>query len=145
MRCSIKVIIAGSRSIKDYKLVKEAIKKSGFEISCVVSGTAQGVDKFGEAWAQENNIPIVKFPAKWKEIHVQGAKIKDGAYGQYNALAGLWRNEEMAKYAEALIAVMNEDTSGTKHMIEQAEKYGLKVFVYPERSEKSEKSEKIMF
>lgn len=141
----MKVIIAGSREIKDFKLVKEAIKNSGFDITTVVSGAAKGVDTLGESWAKENNIPIVRFPAKWKEIHVQGAIIKEGPYGKYNSLAGHWRNEEMAKYAEALIAVQLEDTSGTQNMINQAKKYNLKIFVYPEKSEKNQENEKHYF
>ncbi len=50
----MKVIIAGSRNITDYSLVKTAIQESAFEIDCVVSGMAKGVDSLGESWAEKN-------------------------------------------------------------------------------------------
>ena len=44
----MKVIIAGSRNISDYKLVVDTIQSSGYEITEVVSGTAVGPDQLGE-------------------------------------------------------------------------------------------------
>ena len=41
-------IIAGSRSITDYEIVKEAIEKSGFDIISIVSGGP-------EAWIRSGN------------------------------------------------------------------------------------------
>ena len=54
----MKTIIAGSRRITDYEIIKESIKESPYSISEIVSGGARGVDKLGEKWAWENNIPI---------------------------------------------------------------------------------------
>ena len=110
----MKVIIAGSRTIIQYDKVKEAILNSKYNISEVVSGTAIGVDRYGERFALLNNIPIKKFPANWDK---------------YGKKAGIIRNEEMAKYADALIAVWNGTSSGTKHMIYIAEKYHLKTYI----------------
>lgn len=42
-------IVAGSRSITDYEIVKEAIEKSEFDITCIVSGGAKGVDSLGNS------------------------------------------------------------------------------------------------
>lgn len=111
---SLKVVVAGSRSIYDYEKVRRAIEESGFEIDEIVSGTAKGVDKLGEAYAKENDIPVKRFPADWSK---HGKK------------AGAIRNEEMAEYADALVAVWDGDSSGTKIMIDKAEKHDLKVFV----------------
>ncbi len=111
----MKTIIAGSREITDYKIVKKAIKKSGFKITEVVSGKARGVDTLGEKWAKEHNIPIKKFPADWEK---------------YGRSAGPIRNQEMAKYADALIAIPLPEGKGTQHMIKTARKDGIKVFVY---------------
>lgn len=111
----MKVIIAGSRDIDDYSLVERAVEKSGFEITEVVSGGARGVDFLGEQWALNNNVQTTAFPAQW------------AAYGR---AAGHMRNEKMAQYADALIAVWDGKSSGTRNMIENAKKRGLKVFVY---------------
>lgn len=119
----MRTIIAGSRWITDATAVYRAIDLSGFKISEVVSGGARGVDAIGEMWAAYWGIPIKRFPAIWRD--------KDG---QRDMQAGLKRNSEMARYADALIAVWDGRSSGTKHMIDQANYYGLKhIYVYDAR------------
>lgn len=110
----MKTIIAGSRSITDKALVYQAVKESDFDITEVVSGGAKGVDKLGEQYAIECLIPIKLFRANWNK---------------FGHAAGPLRNIEMAKYAEALIAIWNGTSTGTAHMIDQARRHGLKVFV----------------
>lgn len=57
--------------------------------------------------------------------------IKVNNYGKrYNANAGFDRNRQMAEYSEALIAVIKGNSPGTRHMIREAEKRSLKVFIY---------------
>lgn len=112
----MKTIIAGPRTIFDYATVVAAVHASGFTITEVVSGKALGVDILGERYAILHDIPIKPFPAKWKK------------YGKYEA--GFIRNEEMAQYADALIAVWDGQSSGTKHMIYTARFKNLKVFVF---------------
>ncbi len=110
----MKVIIAGSRNITDYNLVVKAVKESGFTITEVVCGLAKGPDTLGEQYAIEHNIPIAYFPADWN--------------GKGRA-AGPLRNEQMGNYADALIAVWNGKSRGTKHMIYYSKKKGLMVYV----------------
>lgn len=115
----MKVIIAGSRSISTYELVKETIEKSGFEITEIVSGHARGVDKLGERYAKENNIPVKLFIPDWE---------KDGKG------AGFIRSSEMIDYADALIAIWDGQSRGTDYTITEALKRGLKVFVWNYRN-----------
>lgn len=110
----MKTIIAGGRDITDYGLVCEAVKASGIEITEVVSGCARGVDRLGERWAGKNGVHVESFPAQWTK---------------FGKAAGPLRNAEMAAYADALIAIWDGQSKGTKDMIEQAEKCGLHVFV----------------
>jgi hypothetical protein len=110
----MKTIIAGSRSITDFAVVDQTIKNSGYEITEVISGTAKGVDTLGEEWASLNNIPITRFPADWKT---------------YGKSAGYIRNEEMAKYADALIAIWDGKSKGTRHMVNLANKYKLRLYI----------------
>ena len=109
----MKTIIAGSRTINDSKIVVDAIKESGFNISAVLCGCAPGVDNIGKWWAIKNSIPIEKYWANWK----QGKQ------------AGILRNIRMGDNADALIAIWDGESKGTKHMIDYAKKIGLKVFV----------------
>jgi len=111
----MKTIIAGSRTITDYETVVDAISTSGFPISEVVCGGASGVDSLGELYAFHNAVPCKKFPAKW---HLYGKK------------AGHIRNQEMADYAEALIAVWDGVSTGTADMIARAQEKGLQVYVH---------------
>lgn len=111
----MKVILAGSRSISSMEALHTAIRESGFEITEVVCGEAAGVDKLGRWWAQQHKIPVASFPANWK---IEGR------------LAGYARNQRMAEYAEALIAVWDGKSVGTAHMIGVAFAAGLKVYVY---------------
>jgi hypothetical protein len=111
----MKTIIAGSRNIKSYSTVLKAIKASGFEITEVVSGGARGIDRLGEIWGVKNDLNVERFLAQWDK---------------YGKSAGYRRNVEMANYAEALIAIWDGESKGTKHMIDIATEKGLKVFVH---------------
>ena len=110
----MRVIIAGSRFITDYNLVVKAVKESGFEITEIVCGAANGVDSLGEKYAKENGIKLSYFYADWKGLGKR---------------AGNARNEQMGNYGEALIAVWDGKSKGTKHMINYAKKKKLLVYV----------------
>lgn len=120
----IKLIIAGSRSIQDYNAVKKYIEQGLKELKLcvsditeVISGHAKGVDKLGEQWAHENKIKVRIFEAEWNNIKREGARIETNQYGKkYDKLAGFHRNQQMADYADVLIAI-NEGTNGTDHMV----------------------------
>lgn len=110
----MKTIIAGSRTIDNFEIVTKAIEDSKFEITEVICGAARGIDACGAAWALKNNIPIKYFKADWNKYH-KGA--------------GMIRNREMGNYADALIAIWDGKSHGTKQMIEYARAKGLKVSV----------------
>ena len=99
----MKVIIAGTRSVNDYKLVVQSIERSGFNITEVVSGCATGVDTLGEQWARANNIPIKEMPADWN---------------RFGNSAGPMRNRQMAEYADAAIVIWDGESRGSRNMIE---------------------------
>lgn len=131
----MKTIIAGGREHTDASLVADAIKQSGFTITEVVSGGAKGVDTLGEEWACDNDIPVRQFIAEWQNFELSGAKVKT-RYNSYSKKdenyvynAGFIRNQEMAEYAEALIAIPGEG-NGTLDIIKRAKEAGLQVFIY---------------
>lgn len=122
----MKVIIAGSRHINDMTYVVQALNKSGFlpQVTEVVSGGAQGVDKLGERWAGMSGVKVRCFPADW---------------GKYGKSAGPIRNQEMLDYVSnvggervgvgGLIAVWDGKSKGTFDMIRRSIDAGLKVHV----------------
>ncbi len=102
-------IIAGSRGLNgmgDVSLIDHAVRQSTWSITRVLSGTAKGIDQAGEKWAaaQSPPIPVDQYPADWD---------KEGKS------AGYRRNEWMAVNGDALIAVWDGESRGTKHMIER--------------------------
>ena len=121
----MRIIIAGSREFNNYAVLKQNITNillilnpAGESDVEFVSGTARGADQLGERFAKEYEYPVKRFPADWDK---------------YGKSAGYRRNEQMALYAKedygVLIAFWNGVSKGTKHMIDIANRYGLKVFV----------------
>lgn len=110
----MRTIIAGSRTIINYNELENAISAAGWKPTVVVSGCAKGADLLGEVWANSHQVPLLRFPANWDE------------HGKY---AGILRNIQMAENAEALIALWDGESRGTRHMIETAHEHGLQVYV----------------
>ena len=121
----MKIIVAGSRSITDYELVKRVIFEvlakyniMSLQLVEIVSGHAPGVDLLGERWADENQVKKTLFPATWDDLITLPVKIKTNKFGKkYNALAGFNRNGKMADYADILIAFWDGKSPGTKDML----------------------------
>lgn len=105
----MKTIIAGSRnaSVKD---TRTAIVLCPWEITSVISGLARGPDTHGVDYAKKNRLPVHFFPADWEKFGIT---------------AGYIRNRQMAQNAEALIAVWDGKSKGTKHMIHTASSHGI--------------------
>lgn len=113
---SLRCIIAGTRTVA-WEQTLAAIEACPFrgEITQVVSGCARGPDTHGEVWAARQKIAVQRFPAEW---------------ARFGRSAGPTRNRAMARNADALIAVWNGSSPGTAHMIREATRRGLRVFVY---------------
>ena len=124
----MRLIIAGGREVPSERadcLVRAAIAASGWdsEITEVIHGASagiyidedtKGIDSAADRVCRER-WPVTKVPAKWTE---QGKA------------AGPTRNRKMASMADALIAIWDTKSRGTKNMIDEAKKKGLRVFVF---------------
>jgi len=111
-----KVIVAGTRTFDDYELVEKHLDfllQNRKEVQ-IVSGGARGADALGERYGYSHKCMVKVFPANWDK---------------YGKSAGYKRNEEMAQYADACIVFWDGESRGTKHMIDLATKYGLKLKV----------------
>jgi len=109
----LKVIVAGGRDLKDYRLVSKTLDnlKKPFEVVC---GESKGADALGKQYATEQGLKVHRFPADWNT---------------HGKSAGYKRNEQMAEFAEACIAFWDGQIHGTKHMIDIATRKGLKLVV----------------
>lgn len=114
----MKLIIAGSRSIKSLSIVTQAMVQSPWEpydIDEVHHGGADGVDRCADTWAETHGLPVVVHRPEWDE---------------YGRAAGPIRNKEMAMECDALVAVWDGESRGTRSMIEKALNYGLPMYVH---------------
>lgn len=119
----VKVIIAGSRDVADYRVVSIAVLRAWHEwgqpeIDEVLSGAARGVDQLGERWAEQHRIPIRRFLAAWTK---------------HGKAAGPLRNQQMADACEpgvdGLVAIPSGESRGTRDMIRRAQQRCLRVYV----------------
>lgn len=101
----MRVVICGSRNITNYDLLNQVIEDSEFNITSVISGCARGVDKLGEEWARKHNIEVFRVPANWE---------------MFGKSAGIIRNKMMIKGCDAVIALWDGKSRGTKHAIDYA-------------------------
>ena len=84
------------------------------QITQIIHGGALGIDNAASRVCRDT-WPVLTVYAKWKD---------------YGTAAGPIRNQHMAKMADALIAVWDGESRGTKNMIETAKKRGLKVYIH---------------
>ncbi len=120
----MRVIIAGSRDIRSYPEVAQAMLDCGFDVTELVSGAAYGVDQLGERWAVRHGVPLKKFLPEYNHRITPWS-----ARDKWNKRAPLERNKKMAEYADALVAIWNGRSTGTAHMMGCMRKLGKPVFV----------------
>lgn len=104
----MRVLVSGSRDWVNYHTIKLVLDEfhAKSPITEIIHGAARGVDNFAGRWAEENKIPVRKFPAKWAE---------------FGKAAGHIRNAEMLRdgLPEHVIAFPTGGP-GTRNMIMQA-------------------------
>ena len=103
---SIKIIIAGSRTFKLYSILKNKmdflLKDTKDKDTTIISGEADGADKLGKKYAEENNYNLLRFPALWD---------KEGKS------AGYKRNVRMAQEGTHCVVFIDKNSKGSQHMI----------------------------
>ena len=111
----MRTIVAGSRNGVSINDVEVAFDTAPFIVTTVLCGMARGADLCGRYVAILRGLHVEEYPADWSK---------------YGKSAGFRRNAEMADKAEALIAVWDGVSRGTKHMIDLAEDKGLLVHIH---------------
>lgn len=113
----MKLIVAGGRDFNNFPLMREKLDhllcKHDGPIT-IISGTANGADKWGEAYARLHGYPVEQYPAQWKK---------------YGRSAGYKRNAQMADLATHCVVFWDGKSRGSMHMINLAKEKGLEVRV----------------
>ena len=114
---TLKIIIAGSRTFKDYEFLKKKCDDliEDRDNILIISGGAQGADLLGEKYAREKGFRIKRFMAKWE---------------RYGNRAGFMRNEEMAIFGDVVIIFNVDKSKGSTHMKKCAMRHGLVIKEY---------------
>lgn len=121
----LRVLVAGSRTVTNYKLTENAIElafsglrltKAEREDVVFISGLAlEGPDNHAITYCRKNGNRLEGYPAKWNELGKR---------------AGMVRNAEMAKVINYGVVVYDGKSKGTKNMIELLNKHDIDNFIY---------------
>ncbi len=101
---TIKIAIIGSRDFKNKNLLNETLLKylEKYIITHIVSGGAKGADTLGVKWANKNNIETIVYHPNFKKYK--------RAYH--------FRNRQIVKKADIIIAFWNGHSTGTKYTMD---------------------------
>lgn len=104
----MKLLIIGSRSIVDFDLEGHVPE----DVELIISGGARGMDTVAEIYADRHGIP---------------KHIIRPQYERYGRGAPLRRNEEMVDLCDAVLAVWDGESRGTKYTLNYARCKGKKI------------------
>ncbi len=106
----MKIAVVGSRSLKIDNMGD--FLPAG--ITEIVSGGAKGIDTVAADYARQNNIKLTQFFPE---------------YERYGRAAPLKRNQQIAEYADEVIAFWDGKSKGTMYTVELFKKLGKKITV----------------
>lgn len=121
----MKLAIIGSRSVKEEQMVWEAIHTfvtkhsvEGVPVT-IISGGAEGIDKFAKSYAN-----------KWSMDHVEFIPyFKLDRASNYSARHFFIRNKQIIDNADRVLAIWDGVSKGTEHGIKYSQKTGKQVMV----------------
>ena len=104
----MKVLICGGREFNDAVFIHAELDRlhAQYFFDTVIEGDARGVDRIAGEWARARGVPLVQFPANWKE---------EGRH------AALIRNERMLREGKPDLVIAFPGGSGTSHTCWKAE------------------------
>tara|TARA_R110002126_G_scaffold93585_7_gene221641 strand:- start:4841 stop:5326 length:486 start_codon:yes stop_codon:yes gene_type:complete len=125
---TFRVLVAGGRDFTNANLLYGKLdtllrNKIKTHKIIIVSGKAAGADKLGENYAKLRGYEVEPHPADWKNISVEGAVVRSNKYGEYNAVAGHMRNEDMAVSCNVGVLFWDGSSTGTGNMLSLLNKY----------------------
>lgn len=118
----MKVIVCGDRNWTSIQKIREVFMS--LPITQVIEGGARGADGMAADVAAEFGVPVKEFKAEWEK---------------YGKAAGPIRNNKMLNEKPDLVIAFHNDlgkSKGTKNMIEQAKREGVKVQIFSEEEVK---------
>lgn len=117
----MKVLVCGGRTFDDKDAVFTALDELDQECSIteIIQGEARGADQLSALWASCNGVVCRSFPADWSNLGLS---------------AGPIRNRQMLIEGNPDIVVAFPGGKGTANMVAQAERAGVPVRRFHERT-----------
>lgn len=109
-----RILVCGGRDFQDGKLLADTLDK--YQFSCCITGMAKGADSLAYWYAVIHKIPVLAFPADWK---------------QYGKRAGFIRNTQMLVEGKPDLVIAFAGGTGTAMMCRIAEEAGVEVTCVP--------------
>ncbi len=123
----MRVLVCGGRNFTDGDLLWNTLTET-VGITHIIHGAATGADEQAMIWAQMmTGVIHIPFPAKWKDLNVEGAVIRNGKYGSYNVMAGFQRNQRMLDEGKPDLVIAFPGGNGTADMVSKAKAAGIPV------------------
>lgn len=111
----MRLAIIGTRDFPGSpETVATAIAQHNLAPTAVLCGEARGPDTWGRLWAEQRGIPVISYPADWE---------------RYERSAGMIRNREMIGAADAVLALWDGKSKGTRDAIALARRRGIPVYL----------------
>lgn len=112
----MRLIIAGSRDMTHSEVdINRLVSCLPQPVTAVISGMATGIDKCGVFWAHARGLKVYPFLPDWEK---------------FGKSAGPVRNMAMAENADALLAIWDGSSRGTKDMIDKMKAKGKPVLIF---------------
>ncbi len=116
----MRALCCGDRNWSSYEIIRRELEKLD-DNTTIIEGCANGADSISGYIARQLKYRVLEFPADWKK---------------YGRAAGPIRNKQMLDEGDPdLVLAFHTDiqkSKGTKNMIEQAEKRGIKIILIKE-------------
>ena len=112
----MRVLVCGGAKFTDFEALCNACNHYAYEAEVLIEGEAAGADKLGRAWAEDQDIPVLPFPANWRK---------------YGRAAGPIRNQQMLDEGkpDLVLAFPTPESRGTWDMVRRAKKAGIRVII----------------
>lgn len=107
----MRVLVCGGRTYEEWKTISKTLRE--INPTVIIQGGAPGADRLAAKWADVNNVPVITYPANWK----QGKK------------SGPMRNAFMLQDSRADLVIAFPGGPGTKDMINKTRDAGVKIKV----------------
>jgi hypothetical protein len=111
----MKVIISGNAKTQDLNILKEAIERSHWEVTEVVSGDSTSVERLGTKYAMDEGLTLTLIKAETNVFGKAAIPI---------------RNSKMLKYSDALLIVRQGKSEDIDGLIADAREHGVPLIVF---------------